>query len=425
VTAAPSDLAYLLAGLAALGLVAAALAVNFNHRANRLFAIMWALWGLWDVGLGLSGFAGESASGFWARVIPYFALPFPFAALAFGLEWPRRLLPRVPGLPAATLAVGALLGLAYAADHGLFRSAGGPGPLGQLQALTFAPVVAVLAAAWMRAFLRDPQGRRPAMLLMAIAWGFLSVWYSLVGAVVLSIAAREVGPFAPTIVLSDAIAIPFALVFLVGLARLARSGEEAVARTARRGLALVGVVVAAGAASGTALLAGGGIRDLGSLFTGSFELLASLLMWYALLRHQLFDIQLRVRWTIRQSTVAAAFIGVFFVVSESASTFLSASGLGPYLGIAAAGLLVFALAPLQRAAERVADRAMPGVKPAGQMSHGERARVYLDAARTAWADGVLIAEERELLDRLGDSLGLSADEARRLESEARRGGAAT
>jgi hypothetical protein len=142
-----------------------------------------------------------------------------------------------------------------------------------------------------------------------------------------------------------------------------------------------------------------------------------LAMVYAILRFQLLGLDVKVKWTIKQSTVAAAFIGVFFVVSESASNFFASSGLGPYLGIAAAGLLVFAMAPLQRAAERVASAAMPGVKPAGAMSSDERARAYRELARGAWADGVLTGDERKLLRIAREQLRLSAEDAEGIERE--------
>ncbi|MBI4394017.1 MAG: hypothetical protein HY556_09520 [Euryarchaeota archaeon] len=83
-----------------------------------------------------------------------------------------------------------------------------------------------------------------------------------------------------------------------------------------------------------------------------------LLVSYGIVRTHLFDVDLKIKWTIKQSTVAAAFIAVFFIASEAAQAFFAGS-LGPYVGIVAAGALVFALAPLQRAADRVANAAMP------------------------------------------------------------------
>ncbi|MCA1814700.1 MAG: TerB family tellurite resistance protein [Halobacteriales archaeon] len=150
---------------------------------------------------------------------------------------------------------------------------------------------------------------------------------------------------------------------------------------------------------------------------GVMRLITVAILAYAILRHQLLDIDVKVRWGIRQSTLAGAFIGVFFVVSEGAQTVLS-SQYGPILGIVATGGLVFALAPLQRAAERVASAAVPGAKPVGAMSAEERVELYRAMARTAWEDGVLDRNERALLRELRQRLGLSPDEAERIEAEA-------
>ncbi|HEV8359276.1 MAG TPA: hypothetical protein VGR28_02355, partial [Candidatus Thermoplasmatota archaeon] len=143
---------------------------------------------------------------------------------------------------------------------------------------------------------------------------------------------------------------------------------------------------------------------------------------YALLRTQLFDIDVKVRWTIKQSTVAGVFIGVFFIVSEAAQQVLSTT-VGPVIGIVAAGALLFALAPLQHAAERVASAAVPGAKAAGDMTTDERRRAYLDAARLAWADGSISKDERAMLEQFRASLGIAEQEAYRIEREAAKGGA--
>jgi hypothetical protein len=206
-----------------------------------------------------------------------------------------------------------------------------------------------------------------------------------------------------------------ALVGLLWLANTTLPGSAA--RTARNVALLVPALVLVGMVSVVAQL----VPETGARegFSGTLRGVSAALLAYAILRYQWLDLDVKVKWTVKQSTIAAAFIGVFFVVSESASTFFSSeAGLGPYLGIAAAGVLVFALAPLQRAAERVADATMPGVKPLGELSQDERVRLYRDQARAAWADGALSRDERVLLDQLREGLGLGLEEAARLEREA-------
>ena len=140
-----------------------------------------------------------------------------------------------------------------------------------------------------------------------------------------------------------------------------------------------------------------------------------LLAAYALVRHSLFDIDVRIKWGIRQGTLAAIFVGVVFVASESAATFFQGS-IGPYAGIAAAGLLVFLLAPLQRVAERVADAAMPGTRGLAERPDAEGA--YRTALDLALADGVISRVEERALARLQSQLRLDPERALALREEA-------
>jgi hypothetical protein len=112
--------------------------------------------------------------------------------------------------------------------------------------------------------------------------------------------------------------------------------------------------------------------------------------------------------------VASGFVVLFFAASEGAEAVFQTT-LGPAFGLAAAGLLTFALKPLERMAEGLATVAVPNAKPLVQMSGPERHHLYLEQARLAWTDGDFDAKERRILDNLRERLGLSADEARALE----------
>ncbi|HVL49013.1 MAG TPA: hypothetical protein VM889_10690 [Candidatus Thermoplasmatota archaeon] len=152
-----------------------------------------------------------------------------------------------------------------------------------------------------------------------------------------------------------------------------------------------------------------------------------LLLAWAILRGLIPGVDAKVRWGISKSTLAAAFIGVFFVASEAAQEFFGETLGSAYVGIAAAGALVFAMAPLQRLAEHVAATAVPstravpveapasatsGMSPAESAlasSSGtlaEREAAYRRAVAWALRDGALSrAEERQLLE-IGHFLGL-------------------
>lgn len=153
--------------------------------------------------------------------------------------------------------------------------------------------------------------------------------------------------------------------------------------------------------------------------------LGSLLLAYAVLRGQIEGLDLKVRFAISKSTIAALFIAVFFIASEGAQQFFGERFGGPYIGILAAGGLVFALAPLSRLADRLAAKAVP-MTTAPDESHAAFSdelgvRVYRRAVRAAIDDGVLTAEEEEHLAHIAHDLGLTHPEAlrirRQIESE--------
>lgn len=165
----------------------------------------------------------------------------------------------------------------------------------------------------------------------------------------------------------------------------------------------------------------GGVREFASLprfvtlgvVTLSFPLLGA----YALLRHQLFGVDLTVNWTVKQSTVAGIFVAVFFAASEGAQVLFADFAGSEFVGVGVAALLVFALAPLQRIGEQVADAAVPTEQAAAAAGTGSPEETYRQLVEQAWADGALERSERGLLDRARDSLGLDRETAARIEEE--------
>ena len=136
---------------------------------------------------------------------------------------------------------------------------------------------------------------------------------------------------------------------------------------------------------------------------------------YGILRTQLFDIDLRIRWTIKQSTFAAMVVGIVFVLSEGVEWLVS-SEMGDTWGLAAAALVVFFLKPLQGFAERVVSRLMPRTQNTPEYKNSRKKMVYESALSEAQQDGVLSKNERALLVRLRDSLGISESDAELIEA---------
>lgn len=141
---------------------------------------------------------------------------------------------------------------------------------------------------------------------------------------------------------------------------------------------------------------------------------------YGILKTQLFDIDLKIRWTIKQSTLAAVIIAFVYIISEAASEFLSAE-LGKIAGILAAAVVVVFLAPLQRFADKVASAAMPGTKNTPEYIAFRKMQVYESAVSEALAEGGISHKERTLLNHLRESLGISAEDAQAIESELQTG----
>lgn len=142
------------------------------------------------------------------------------------------------------------------------------------------------------------------------------------------------------------------------------------------------------------------------------------LVTWGILKHQLFDIELRLKRGVERSVIAAAIAGVFFVLSYALEQFVSANNF--VLGLAMAAAIALVFRPLQRTAERFADRLMPGVDTSEAYLEERRHEVYRNAVEAALQDGSVSDRERAILDRLRESLGVDAGEAATIERVAAR-----
>jgi hypothetical protein len=140
------------------------------------------------------------------------------------------------------------------------------------------------------------------------------------------------------------------------------------------------------------------------------------LVAYGVLRVQLFDIDLRIKRGLRRGTVAAAFVAVFFVISELAGNYLS-DKFGTVIGILGTGTLIFFLEPIQRAAERFSDAAMPNTVATPEYETYRKLQVYDSAIRAALEDGHISKRQRRVLDSMIDSMGIDRTVARRMEED--------
>ena len=135
---------------------------------------------------------------------------------------------------------------------------------------------------------------------------------------------------------------------------------------------------------------------------------------YGILHHQLFDIDLKIKFAISRGTVVALFSGIVFVASELVEQLLGVDQLLP--AIVAAGVIALAMRPLARVGHWVADRAMPGVTDTEEYRTVRKTEVYRAALEEALADSVLTDKDRNVLAALADHLGISNKDAKRIET---------
>jgi hypothetical protein len=143
-------------------------------------------------------------------------------------------------------------------------------------------------------------------------------------------------------------------------------------------------------------------------------LVAVPLIAYGILRTQLFDIDLKIRWTIKQSTFAAIVVAITFVVSEGIEMLVAAE-LGDFWGLVAAAVALLFLKPLQAFAERVVSLLMPSTQNTPEYKASRKAQVYEEAVAEAHAEGGISNKERSLLVRLRDTLGITENDADAIE----------
>jgi hypothetical protein len=387
--------------------------VSPRRATTTLLAGFIGTFGAWTLELYIINDADPGAAAF---EVAFSVLNVASAACLGGLalRWPTRLAEQERPflLAAATAGVGvAGVALAGAFLHGeswaLLR--GYPPErlaLARLAMVSVAPFYGAMSGSLVLLALRfGAASNRALQNQLALMAATLFVWAGPAGGLIL------VTRVAFLATLGASLAVGVGLSSLLWLSNTRSAPSRAARNVALFALALF----LCGMALGVALNGFEGAAQAGVF--GVFRAMAMTLLAFSILRHQLLGIDVKVKWTIKRGTLAGMFLAVFFVVAQLGQNYLSGA-LGWAVGGVAAGLMLFALTPLQRLAERVADAAMPGVKAVGEMTRDDRASLYREAARTAWADGVLTRDERAMLDTLRDRLGLGGDESIRIEREA-------
>jgi hypothetical protein len=414
------------AALATLVLAGWLLYLHPGNRLHRAFALFLLLKGL----AYLLAALGASVDHWRGAFQAYILLALPFAGVylmlrlreCFLLGQPRRRRNRT--LAWSLLAGVVLVEGLYLWDHGLYAGrvdgevVQGPLMLSlPLLWTTFAGVA--LSMAWQSRHAPDLRARQAlslgslAFLLEPLYWAS-SFWTDAAATNALP------APVAESVI----VAATFSLAILAAGLLTGRGGAYHGA-AGRRQQALVLVAGGSGALASWATLQDPTMADR-ILFFGLdafWHLALVVLTTVAVLRHRFLAMETQIRFSLQQGTVAAILVAAFFVVSESAQYKFGESLRNQYLGIIAAGLLVFAIAPLQRVAERLVRVAVPASRT-GRLDGPSKSALYREQATFAWTDGSLTRKERQRLDHLRERLGIPVDEAAAIESEAVSGGPA-
>lgn len=133
------------------------------------------------------------------------------------------------------------------------------------------------------------------------------------------------------------------------------------------------------------------------------------LLGYGILRHQVLDIDLKLKFAVKGSTVAAAFALVFVVASETVEAALGLDGTA--FGVAGAAAMSLAFHPIQLFAGRVANRVFPGVGDTPEYRARRRREVFRAGVEESASDQVITERERKLLAAMQKRLGISDEEA--------------
>jgi hypothetical protein len=136
---------------------------------------------------------------------------------------------------------------------------------------------------------------------------------------------------------------------------------------------------------------------------------------YGVLRTQLFSIDLKLKFALRQGTIGAVVAGVFFVGSEVLESFVPADN--TWYAVFTAAIIVVLLRPVEALAERLMNRLMPGVQDTPDYVGTRKNDVYRAALEGAAEDGIITERERAILNRLAEQLQLSAEEVDVMERE--------
>lgn len=287
--------------------------------------------------------------------------------------------------------------------------------------LGFAVTVSLLAA---EAIGTDLPTRRTQMGLLAAAFSVEGGYHAASNVAKLGLDAPYHGIEAAGALLSGVSLTP-AIVFAGLAAWLAfRAASTDDAHRRKWALWVLGSLLAS-AATGVAasgIEVGAQLQEPVGAFHALWDLLAIVLIVFAGMRYQLFEIEQHAKRSITVSTVLGAGLLVFLSLQEILENVLSGTELVGQLPAAEvlAGVLVgLAFVPLRRLGGWVGARAFPEVTDSRRYEQERSAEVYRAALEGVFADGIKDAEEAASLRALREQLDISIETHRDMVDEVR------
>ncbi len=331
-----------------------------------------------------------------------------FAATYTDKRWERAFLP-IAVIGAIWVLIEAFPGIAHGAD-------GADGPLSLLAWLLTIPLRIGASFLLLQAAMRSQQATvRETGILLAMGMLVFSAWFIGTNVVTLplcSLLARQLCTGS-----TELLTIALWGQTLLGVAAFIAwwaATRRIHAPSARWGLRIAYVGSLLGALPVALGPAAGWVVAVGDIL---FVAAQPLLLAYGMLRFQILGLDMRVKWTIKQSTLGGIFIGSFVAVSQIAGAWLEDELGSSVIGVVATGFLLLAFSPLKRLAERISRAAVPDAQPVDAMATDDRLEIYTEQLEFAWANGVIDAQERVRLAKLRERLHIDAETAMRLETE--------
>lgn len=409
--------------------------LDVSNRAQRLFALILGLRGVTFFAAPLR-FEAETvhSSVLWANLAPYAIVPLAPLVVYFLSLYPRpRGLARTRWGPALLLLTSLAFLLWYLLDHESYAATTSTSPAnytqyGPLFLLTGLRLPLLAAAGFVLAFeyRKHPKGSLGFSLFLLVAGFTLNGLFDGTAAILdldaaLSNPQTAWFPWTWTRWWLPGLALPISLAtcgLLIPVVLRARRDPE-LQEVTRFFFAAVPLAILT---PFVRVLPYAGAEDHATFVLGVWRLLIPFLLAYALMRYQLFGIDLRVKAGVKRAILVALFVGVFFLISEAAEALVLQMGgglvsddLGVVFGIASAAGLAVLGKPIQRLADRAANGVMPDTQPIEKLGSQARFRLYRDQFLLVQQDGRVSGKERRMLTRLAAVLAITEDEAMDLE----------